>query len=251
MPKLFKLIACEIYVREICWAISQSSNVIDPQFLSLELHDSPRKGTSKLQKAINKINLPYCDAILIGYGLCSGLIEGIKANSIPLVIPKVHDCLGLIYGKPLEFESWRKEHPATFFFTPGWIEAPFRKGTLSTDLFETLPVQISWSVYSRWIKLYGHAKAQELLNKITNLMLANYKQIAWIEWEGIFQEDLFCSSIKSFCKNKGWEFIKLKGQPTMILDWVNGRWDSSAFLIVPPKCKVRFTYDENLIEAIP
>ena len=57
MPKRFKLIACEIMFREICFCASQSRNIIDIQFMPKGLHDiGESKMVIKLQAEIDQVD---------------------------------------------------------------------------------------------------------------------------------------------------------------------------------------------------
>ena len=53
--KRYKLLGCEIFYREICLLASQSTNIIDVEFLPKGLHDMGQEGMNqKLQKVALK-----------------------------------------------------------------------------------------------------------------------------------------------------------------------------------------------------
>jgi hypothetical protein len=51
MPARFlKIIACEIAFREICHVAARSPNLLDLDFLTQGLHDTPRTGGVEIQR---------------------------------------------------------------------------------------------------------------------------------------------------------------------------------------------------------
>ena len=89
--KLYKVIACEIAVREICQVAATSRNILDLEFLPQGYHDTPAKGQVEIQKRIDAVPEGKYDAILLGYGLCSSILTGLRTRHTRLVIPRAHD----------------------------------------------------------------------------------------------------------------------------------------------------------------
>ena len=97
-----KLLACEILYRETCAAVAQSRNRVDIEFLPKGLHDMGQEGMNRrLQEELAAIDQSQYDAILFGYGLCSNGLVGLTAMSIPLIVPRAHDCVTLFLGSSL------------------------------------------------------------------------------------------------------------------------------------------------------
>ena len=94
-----KLIACEIMYRELCTAVARSVNLVDVEFLPKGLHDIGQAGmSSRLAEVLAGVDETRYEAILLGYGLCSNGLVGLAARSIPLVVPRAHDCITLFLG---------------------------------------------------------------------------------------------------------------------------------------------------------
>jgi len=53
---------------------------------------------ARLQAAIDKVEERQYDALLMGYGLCNNGIVGLTTKSIPLVIPRGHDCITVFWA---------------------------------------------------------------------------------------------------------------------------------------------------------
>lgn len=75
---------------------------------------------------------PYCDAILLGYGLCGNafetLDEYVNHVSVPVIMPvnkdgsKVDDCICMIIGGSPNYLEEVKNVAGTWFITPGWLK---------------------------------------------------------------------------------------------------------------------------------
>ena len=96
------LIGCEVIIRELCDAVTRSPHVVDARFLSKGLHDlGARAMRAGLQAAIDEAeaDAEKYDAIALGYGLCGNGLAGLEARSVPLVLPRAHDCITPLDGK--------------------------------------------------------------------------------------------------------------------------------------------------------
>ena len=129
MPsKVFKIIACEIAYREICWIASRTPHVTSLDFLVQGYHDNPELGYLTIQDQIDAAERGRFDAILVGYGLCNHLATGLVARDAPLVIPRAHDCLTFFFGSRHQYERYFMSHPGTYYYSSGWLEHDRRNG---------------------------------------------------------------------------------------------------------------------------
>ena len=119
------LIGCEVIIRELCDAVARSPHVVDARFLSKGLHDrGARVMRAGLQAAIDEAeaDAQKYDAIALGYGLCGNGLAGLEARSVPLVLPRAHDCITLLMGSRIEFERYFQDHPGVYYRSTGWVE---------------------------------------------------------------------------------------------------------------------------------
>ena len=94
-----KLLACEIMYRELCAAAARSTNLVDVEFLPKGLHDIGHEGMCvRLAQTLAAIDETRYEAVLLGYGLCSNGLVGLAAQSVPLIVPRAHDCITLFLG---------------------------------------------------------------------------------------------------------------------------------------------------------
>ena len=120
MPQNLFIISCHVLWREFCYYASKSENVFTFDFLRQGLHDTPDTLRQQVQQTID--NAPdECDAILLGYGLCSNGIVGITARDKKLVVMRGHDCITFLLGSRQRYQQYFDKHPGTYWYSPGWI----------------------------------------------------------------------------------------------------------------------------------
>jgi hypothetical protein len=89
-------------------------------YLEQSLHRTPQKMPARVQAAIDE-SADGVDRIVLGYGLCSNGIVGVRAPGRELIVPRCHDCISFFLGSP---EAYRKEsdaYPGTYYLTSGWV----------------------------------------------------------------------------------------------------------------------------------
>ena len=130
-----KIIACKVLFRELSLIAAKSKNHIDITYLKQGLHNEPDYLRKSLQCEIDKIDndndlytnaQPYnknFDAILLGYGLCSNAILGIKSKKHKIVVPKAHDCITLLLGSKEKYKEYFDTHRGIYWYSIGWIES--------------------------------------------------------------------------------------------------------------------------------
>src|SRR5690554_4940939 len=103
---LFKLIACEVFVREASLAMATSPHTVDVEFTEKAAHDNSEGLRQTIQQCIDATEAssrPY-DAILLGFGLCGNGVVGLRSR-LPLIIPRAHDCCTLFLGSRASFKE--------------------------------------------------------------------------------------------------------------------------------------------------
>jgi hypothetical protein len=179
--------------------------------LDAGLHVRPESLRDALQAAIDAAAGQF-DTIVLGYGLCSGAVEGLRANKCTLVVPRVDDCIGLFLGSRDEYRRQVRAEPGTYYLTGGWIKArisPF-------DEFDHM--------VERW----GKARADRLMH----VMLKNYTRLALIRTGD--PKDLESHEIytRETAHRFGLRPEFLEGATGLLEKLGRGPWDE-AFVLVP------------------
>jgi hypothetical protein len=105
---------------------AHSPHSVHIRWMPTDLHTQPQRDLRPaLQAEIDKIEQETdgCDAILLGYGLCSMGTAGLKSRSISLIIPRAHDCITMLLGSREKYqEIFEKYSGGVYWYSPGWIE---------------------------------------------------------------------------------------------------------------------------------
>lgn len=113
------LLACRIMEPEI-EMLRQGSHELEVHYLDQGLHRSPQGMVGIIQDKIDAVEAGASE-IVLGYGLCSKGIAGLKCQSVRLVIPRCHDCIALFLGSSETYRRRMEAQPGTYYLTPGWI----------------------------------------------------------------------------------------------------------------------------------
>ena len=156
MAHKYKLIACDILYRELCWLLATTPHIVDVQFMKKGLHDmGAPKMSSLLQEALDAVPEDEYEAILLGYGLCGNGIQGLHCH-LPLVVPRCHDCITLLLGSRKRYRRFFDEHPGTYFRSTGWIEREHPELLENGQLDSTMTqLGLSSINYAELIEKYG------------------------------------------------------------------------------------------------
>jgi hypothetical protein len=238
-----KLISCEIFFREICAAVARSPHLVDIEFLPKGLHDiGSEKMLDRVQTAVDRVQ--NYDAILLGYGLCNNGLAGLTARTIPVVLPRAHDCITLFMGSKERYLEYFNSHPGVYFKTTGWIERAENGGELrQLSIQNQLGIDMS---YEKLVEKYGEDNARFLFEELG--FSKNYGQFTFIEM-GVEPDGRFEEHTRKLAEERNWKFEKLQGDLSMIQRLVDGKWDEKEFLVVPPGWRVLAKYDEGIVTA--
>jgi len=247
----FKVIACEIAFREICHVAARSPSLLDPEFLTQGLHDTPCTGCGVIQGRIDAVPAGRYDAILLGYGLCGNLIRGLKARHTPLVIPRAHDCITFFLGSKERYRERAGEAVGTYYYTSGWLECLRRRGGKGGAAHAGfLPTRGGMrgdrdALYAEWVAKHGEEEARYLLDAMDD-WTRHYTHGALIEFD--FTRPLGLDrQVKEICDARGWQFEEVRGDLGLLQRWVDGDWSEEDFLVVRPEQRVVPSYDTGVI----
>ena len=245
--KRYALVTCEVFHREMCWAVSRSPNQVDMVSLPKGLHDlGSARMRARVQQAVDGVGTAGYDAVLLGYGLCNNGLAGVVAPAVPLVLPRAHDCITLFMGSGRRYLDYFNDHPGTYFKTTGWIE----RAALDDDLRQ-LSVQQANGMdlsYEEMVEKYGEDNAQYLYEELGR-QTRNYGRLAFIEM-GIEPDGRFEESARQDAAERGWAFDKVKGDLNLVRRLVDGLWDDAEFLVVGPGQAIAPAYDLDRVVQI-
>jgi hypothetical protein len=203
-----KVIACATVIEEMS---SHLPPDVDTCVLDFGLHVNPDVLKGALQETIDA-SASSVDTILLGYGLCSQAVVGLRANGCTLVVPKVDDCIAIFLGSERAYKEQHQNEPGTYYMTKGWIEAgdsPFGE-------------------YDGMVERYGEEKARILMGKI----LKNYTRLALIN-TGEYEIEHYREYCKRTAEYFGLSYEEISGSNTLIKKLLYGPWDHE-FVVAHP-----------------
>ena len=240
-----KLIACEVFTRELSLAAAQSEHIFDITFLPFGLHNCPSDLRSRIQEEIDDAEGRGYDFIVLGYALCSRGTAGLTARSVPVLIPRAHDCITLLLGSRARYDAEFTAHPGTYYYSPGWIERS--DGEVDQGRISEKKDREMRDRFEDYVERYGEDNAKYLIGQ-ESLWLANYDRAALID-TGIGPIQVYREFTRRVAESHGWDWQELVGDMSLIRRMVSGQWNGGDFVVVQPGQQVVETFDEQIIGA--
>ncbi len=203
-----KVIACATVVEEILPLLPDG---IVCEALDFGLHLTPDKLRNRLQEAVDAASAD-ADTIILGYGLCSMAVVGLKATGCTLVVPRVDDCIALFLGSHAAHQEQLRQEPGTYYLTKGWIEVS----------------DTPFAEYERLVERYGQAQADRMMA----LTLKNYTRLAFID-TGHYDQERYREYARRMARQFGLRYEEIPGSTALIEKMLYGPWDGD-FVIARP-----------------
>ena len=237
-----KLIGCEVLFRELCHACAHSPCQVDVEFLPKGLHDLGGKPMSaKIQQSVDRSPEAVYDAILLGYGLCGNGLAGVTARHTRLVLPRAHDCIGLLMGSEERYLAYFEGNPGTYYRSTGWLERGqgLQQLTHNTTGFDESLAAL--------ILKYGEDDGRYLYGEMTRYR-SQYRKLTFIE-TGLESSGKFIAEAATEAADKGWNFERLPGELGWLRRLVDGDWTETEFVVVEPGQRIVASYDGCIVKA--
>jgi hypothetical protein len=218
-----KVIACATVIEEMS---SHLPSGVDTCVLDFGLHVNPDVLKRALQETIDS-SAETVETILLGYGLCSQAVVGLRANDCTLVVPKVDDCIAIFLGSEQAYKAQHQNAPGTYYMTKGWIEAgdsPFGE-------------------YDSMVERYGEERARMLMGKI----LKNYTRLALIN-TGEYELERYRDYCRRTAERFGLYYEEIPGSNTLIKKLLYGPWDHEFVIAHPGQTITYLDFKRNRIK---
>jgi hypothetical protein len=181
------------------------------EVLDFGLHLNPQDLRRVLQEKIDEAS-QHAEVILLGYGLCSLAVVGLRATTATLVVSRSDDCIAIFLGSCDAYKQQARKEPGTYYLTKGWIEvgdSPF-------------------SEHEKLVEKYGEAKARRMMK----LTLKNYTRLAFIN-TGDYNLESYRGYARRTSEKFGLRYEEIDGSPALVKKLIAGPWDDE-FVVVPP-----------------
>jgi hypothetical protein len=202
------VLACATVIEEM---VPHLPPEVHHQVFDFGLHTDPDKLRAALQEAIDAASTE-ADTIILGYGLCSNAVMGLRATDCRLVVPRVHDCIALFLGSCAAYDRQAQQEPGTYYLTKGWIavgDTPF-------------------SEYDQLVERRGKDKA----DRMYQLMFQHYTRLAFID-TGHVDQERYREYARDTAARFGLRYEEIPGSDELIKRTLFGPWDGD-FVVVEP-----------------
>jgi len=203
-----KIIACKTVIEEMGDLLPEN---VEAHCMESGLHLNPNNLRAALQTMIDEFTAES-ETIILGYGLCSMGVVGLRADESKLVIPRLDDCIAIFLGSREAYKSEMDREPGTYFLSKGWIDAGI---TLLGELKEMEGK-------------YGKERAQRLMKR----MIRHYTRLAFIDM-GYENQERYRETAKEVARELELGYQEVKGTTGLLKKMLTGPWDDE-FIVAPP-----------------
>lgn len=209
--KKILLIGCAVVINEVQALVNGSS--LTCKTIDAGLHLNPEQLKSCLQQAIDENDGAF-ETIVLGFGLCSNAVLGLRSRTSHLAIPRVDDCIAMLLGSQAQYKKEMAKAPGTYFLSKGWIDAGI---SIMDDIRQTA-------------ERYGLERAYKIQQK----MFGHYTRLVYIASENEDQEA--CRQVsREAAAALELEYQELKGNRRILQAMIDGRWDDGFIVVEPGK----------------
>jgi N-methylhydantoinase A/oxoprolinase/acetone carboxylase beta subunit len=247
MASRVKVIGCGVMAIDMAAAAAACGVTVDAEYLEAGLHDQPALLRKALQESIDRASAEGYDRIAVAYGLCGRGLVGIRAGAVPLVVPRVHDCIALFLGSNQAYRQQFAHCPGTFYISAGWFEKkvqpreqrkePAVKGPLPAP---DLP---------RLARKYGEENAGAIVEFLTSWR-RNYRRVVFID-TGTGDRAKYELYARAMAEEYGWQYEQVAGNFALLEKLLTATGTTPEVLWVPPGCTLRHDPLQHGVMAVP
>lgn len=241
--KRIKCISCEALARMVYFEAALAPHLVDIDIVKLGLHVEPDGLRKILQEKIDAVSETEYDVIALAYGLCGKATYALRANKVPMVIPKAHDCITLFLGSRLRYKDQFENNPGTYWYALDYMQRNRDANTTLSLGASTLGTDLK-ATFDAYVEKYGRDNADYLMS-IMGAWQQHYQRAAYIDMEIGDGKEIELQAQKD-AELKGWTYEHMKGDRVLIHRLLYGDWNSD-FLIVEPGNRIKMTFNDDVI----
>lgn len=206
--------------------------------LPAQLHNNPRRLRELLQTTIDELDsVEDLQGICLLFGLCGRGTVNLESRSVPLVIPRVQDCIGIYLGSHERYLAEFKAHPGTRYMSRGWYDKTIRDVDASTEDFMTLREKSLYrTTFEELRERYGDENAA-FIRHFRESWIRNYTRAGYIRFEDEPDNAPGLEITRATADALDWEFRELTGDESLIEAMLSGKWQHPEIVLVPPNSK--------------
>jgi hypothetical protein len=242
-----KAIICEVFSREFEDILRRCAHQVDLEIVTMGLHDLGASMTSRLQERIDAADTSGYDAIVLGYALCGRGTDGLRAGRTPLVLPRAHDCIGVLMGSREQHHAYFESHPGVYYRSRGWIEFQKPEHRLQPAWASERAKLGERRTLEELIAQYGEDNGKYLFEQFTAYR-RRYSGLTYISTSSRGEEESR-EKAREEARREGWYFEEVAGSRRLLEQLVKGQWSDEDFLMVPPGATVKAVFNHEILRS--
>jgi len=249
-PKRIHVIACGVLAVDLKAAAERLGLDVSTQFLPGGLHSTPQELRRRLQEAIDQASAARLgDVLAIGYGVCGLGTVGIHARNLPLVLPRVQDCIALFLGSDAAYREQFARCPGTYYISAGWVEEKAQPQSATARGPEASPQQRQEEL-ERLTAKYGRENAEAIRYFLTSWQ-RNYRRAAFIDTGVGAARGKYAEIARAMADEFGWEYEQVRGTGELLDKLLTAQGSNDEVLVVPPHHVTVFDAVTRGLKAVP
>jgi hypothetical protein len=229
------VIACDVLSQEL--QLLAPSRLRSTTILQQGLHNDPPLLRKRLQETIDTVEREHKPGVIaLVYGLCSRGIEAVTTEHAYLVAPRAHDCITLLLGDRKRYADYAREHPGTYWYSPGWNRCHLPPG----------PQRFA-ALRQKYVEKFGEDEADFLMES-EQQWFSSYSRATFVDLglSDTHEDQAHTRSCADWLK---WSYDRQHGDPKLLRDLLTGPWDEDRFAIAPPGHGFRMTADDSVMRV--
>ncbi len=203
-----RVVACATVIEEMLPFLPAD---VPYEILDFGLHLRPQDLKRALQDKIDEAS-QTAEVVILGYGLCSMAVVGLKATTATLVVSRSDDCIAIFLGSCDAYKQQSRKEPGTYYLTKGWIEVG----------------DTPFSEHEKLVEKYGEAKAMRMMK----LTLKNYTRLAFIN-TGDYNLESYRVYARRTSEKFDLRYEEIDGSPALVKKMIAGPWDDEFVVALP------------------
>jgi N-methylhydantoinase A/oxoprolinase/acetone carboxylase beta subunit len=247
MSSKVHVIACGVLGLDLKSVSQRMGAAMSMEFLPGGLHGTPRELKRRLQESIDMVSRrDDIERIVIGYGICGMGTADIHARGIPLVIPRVNDCIALFLGSDSAYHDQFSRFPGTYYVAAGWVT----ENTSPQDKHLRTGPAPDDDTYGQYVDRFGTDNA-DAIRYFMNSWTRNYQRAAFIDTGVGEARQRFADLAQHMASEFNWEYEKLTGTHDLLELMLKTSDTTDAILVVPPHHVTAYDAVAKHLTAVP
>ena len=201
-------IACPAVLGELAEGAAAGADVRE---LEAQLHVKPDRLKEALRAAVAEADQPGV-TIVLGYGLCSNSVLGLKTEHATLVVPRVDDCIAMLLGSNEAFSMEAEKERGSYYLAKAYMD---ECANLVTE-------------HEAMVQKYGSERAVSMMK----LVLKHYKRVVLVD-TGRYDIEPLRERVREVAELYGLAIEEAPGTTRIVDGLVADEWGDD-FVVAPP-----------------